>query len=86
MNTGNDIVFPVGTKVRVKSHIEDTESGPGFITEMKKYLGKIVTITAVITTPFGTRYTIAEDANTWSWANHFFDIELQEEPYEYEYW
>lgn len=65
--------FEVGDKVRVTNHKEGDCGKPtcaAFVSSMKKYIGKKVTIKRVVR---NKRYQIKEDGGKWTWSECMFE-------------
>lgn len=77
--------YKVGDKVRVRSDLvvgenykmkDEVRSSCGFVTDMKKFCGRIVTIESIIG---NKRYLLEEDVEKWLWVDEMFEG-LAEEP------
>lgn len=66
--------YKVGDKVRVRKDlkVDKCYGDDRFISEMKKYLGKTVTISCIV----GNKYYIAEDGEEWYWTDEMFEDTL----------
>jgi hypothetical protein len=74
-----DNLYKIGDKVRIKSsdwynkNKDDPKFisiGSGFLKEMSKWCGKIVTIDRRLST---NRYSVKEDKHRWLWCKEFFE-------------